>query len=89
MSDRLMDTLRENHDLRNQLAGCQATLTLQRDIVTDLMLDVGMADRCAKCGSAAFWLRHSSTGAAVLYNIDGSQHWPRCPGTTRPKGGAA
>ena len=56
----------------------------QTEIMTDLLLLIGTRETCSQCGRAGVWVRVRGTGGAVLYNLDGTQHWPRCPQTARP-----
>lgn len=66
------------------LALAETKIQEQRDVMTDLLLLLGSRKTCAKCNTPVFWLMVRGHGAAVMYNPDGTQHWPRCPGTARP-----
>lgn len=74
--------------LANQDREMQAMETRMNEmaaVMTDLLIENGIRQICPHCGAPGFWMRRGGTGSAVLYNPDGTQHWPRCPQTARPK----
>jgi len=75
---------RELRDTKRALELAEAKIQEKTEIMTDLLLAMGSRENCSKCDTATVWLRIRACGNAVLYNLDGTQHWPRCRGTARP-----
>lgn len=67
----------------------EATIREQREVMVDLLLFLGSRKTCAKCDTPVFWILPRGGGPAIMYNPDGTQHWPRCAGTARPQEAAA
>lgn len=63
--------------LEEELRKTKEALTFSRDLMTDLLLEIGSRESCARCGRPAVWV-WSKDGNGLLLNVDGSQHWPRC-----------
>ena len=80
----LLEAIRQLEAVRAELAMSEARNREQSEIMTDLLLAIGTRQSCPKCGAPAFWVKQRSNGPAILYNIDGTQHWPRCPQTAPP-----
>lgn len=70
------------------LALAEKTMQEQRDIMTDLLLLLGSRTACVKCSAPVLWINVRG-GEAIIYNLNGTQHWPRCPGAERPREAAA
>lgn len=78
------EALHQLEAVRAELKMAEGRNREQAEIVTDLLLAIGTRQSCPKCGAPAFWVKLRGNGAAVLYNANGSQHWPRCPQTAPP-----
>jgi hypothetical protein len=72
----------EDTERAHQLA--EDKLKEQAAIMIDLLCATGRKETCSKCHRPAFWVRAFGSGPGILYNTDGTQHWPRCPQTARP-----
>jgi hypothetical protein len=75
---------RKLRDTQRALELSDAKIQEKSDIMTDLLILLGCRETCSKCNAATYWVRIRGCGNAVLYNLDGTQHWPRCPRTARP-----
>lgn len=80
----LPEAMRQLEALQAELKMAEDHNREQAEIVTDLLLAIGTRQSCPKCGAPAFWVKLRGNGAAILYNVDGSQHWPRCRQTSPP-----
>lgn len=80
----LSEAMHQLQAMQAELAMSEARNREQSEIVIDLLLAIGTRQSCSKCGAPAFWVKLRGNGAAVLYNLNGSQHWPRCPQTAPP-----
>lgn len=78
----LEEALTELQLARRGLEMAEAHSREQREVMVDLLLLIGTREVCSKCGKPCFWIRLRGTGPAVLYGLDGTQHWPICSGTT-------
>ena len=62
------------------LAIAEAKLTENREVVFDLLKDMGLRTSCAKCSQPAFWVHHRGAGTGMMINLDGTHHEPLCKG---------
>lgn len=80
----ISEAMHQLQTLRAELKMAEDRNREQSEIVIDLLLAIGTRQSCPKCGAPAFWVKLRGNGAAVLYNANGSQHWPKCPQTAPP-----
>lgn len=77
---RLRDLQAQMEQTQAALAMAEAKLKEQREVIYDLLLEVGRRTSCSKCEVPVFWVHRRGTGPGMMVNPDGTQHWPVCKG---------
>jgi hypothetical protein len=71
-------------DMERQLELSEARNKEKEQIMQEFLLSVGIRETCTYCEQPVVWARIRS-GLAIMFNLDGTEHWPRCPKAQRPK----